>query len=340
MAQTVVTDLPAAKVAGAAAPGPVSTEVDLYLSLLIVLYLTDQRQHQEVRNPRSPHRASRAVPPPLLNESARSACGILLLLQAIGVCARATSVALAANKRALDKLLAKLYYFTARLYELVGRYAEIRAPFLNALRTATLRHDDECQVLRHPGGLLLPWAQASLVHAATPDSLGFWVPVDHLAERAAAQLPALQPVRAGRKARGKNNPAGRAAQQPARPLLLLPWFVSASFRRRPTSSCPRTPLTCLAHAPSTHVSARAGRIKAIQLDYSEAFRHLQQAARKAPQAPAAPGFQQSVHKLMVIVQLLLGDIPERALFRQPVLRKPLVPYLQLTQSTCRLRRSM
>ena len=37
-----------------------------------------------------------------------------------------------------------------------------------------------------------------------------------------------------------------------------------------------------------------------------------------------------VHKLMVIVQLLLGDIPDRGLFRQAVLRKPLQPYLRLT----------
>ena len=42
-----------------------------------------------------------------------------------------------------------------------------------------------------------------------------------------------------------------------------------------------------------------------------------------------------VHKLMIIVQLLLGEIPERSLFRQPVLRKPLQPYLRLTQSAAR-----
>jgi hypothetical protein len=37
-----------------------------------------------------------------------------------------------------------------------------------------------------------------------------------------------------------------------------------------------------------------GRIKAIQLDYSDALQHLQQAVRKAPPPPAAPGFQQAV----------------------------------------------
>lgn len=38
-----------------------------------------------------------------------------------------------------------------------------------------------------------------------------------------------------------------------------------------------------------------------------------------------------MHKYFVVVELLMGDIPERALFRQPVLRKALVPYFQIVQ---------
>jgi len=76
----------------------------------------------------------------------------------------------------------------------------------------------------------------------------------------------------------------------------------------------------------------SGRIKAIHLDYSEAKVRLTDAIRKAPQAPAAPGFQQAVYKLSIIVTLLLGEIPERSTFRIPVLRKTLQPYLQLTQA--------
>jgi hypothetical protein len=38
-----------------------------------------------------------------------------------------------------------------------------------------------------------------------------------------------------------------------------------------------------------------------------------------------------VSKSLVIVELLLGDVPERALFRQAGLERPLRPYLQLTQ---------
>ncbi|CAJ0864316.1 9850_t:CDS:10 [Entrophospora sp. SA101] len=75
-----------------------------------------------------------------------------------------------------------------------------------------------------------------------------------------------------------------------------------------------------------------GLIKAIQLDYTASHTHLLQAIRKAPQNDATAGFQQTVYKLSIIVQLLMGEIPERTLFRQPVLKKPLVPYLKLVQA--------
>ena len=51
----------------------------------------------------------------------------------------------------------------------------------------------------------------------------------------------------------------------------------------------------------------------MQLDYSEAHKHLLQSARKAPQNSAA-GFKQHVAKLSVTVDLLLGNIPERQTF--------------------------
>ena len=55
-----------------------------------------------------------------------------------------------------------------------------------------------------------------------------------------------------------------------------------------------------------------------------------QAIRKAPQHSAI-GFKQTAHKFVVVVQLLLGEIPDRATFRDPILKKSLFPYLQLTQ---------
>lgn len=73
-----------------------------------------------------------------------------------------------------------------------------------------------------------------------------------------------------------------------------------------------------------------GRIQAVQLQYSEAFARLSMAARKAP--AGAGGFLRGVQKLSVLVQLLMGDVPERALFNAPGLRVALAPYLALTQA--------
>jgi len=74
-----------------------------------------------------------------------------------------------------------------------------------------------------------------------------------------------------------------------------------------------------------------GRIKALQLEYTEAHRCLQQAARKAPQSKAL-GFRLTVHKLGTIVQLLLGEIPDRAFFRARDSRAAMLPYLKLVQA--------
>lgn len=100
----------------------------------------------------------------------------------------------------------------------------------------------------------------------------------------------------------------------------------------------------------------AGRIKAIQLEYSEARRTMTNALRKAPQHTAV-GFKQTVsedgdgfgvwyllgylrthdlllfkvHKLLIVVELLLGEIPDRLQFRQPSLKRSLMPYFLLTQ---------
>lgn len=80
-----------------------------------------------------------------------------------------------------------------------------------------------------------------------------------------------------------------------------------------------------------YLSLYLGQIKATQLEYTEAHKNLQQAIRKAPQNAATAGFQQAVYKLSIIVQLLMGEIPDRSIFRLPVLRKSLVPYLHICQ---------
>ncbi|KAJ5162371.1 hypothetical protein N7492_007763 [Penicillium capsulatum] len=75
-----------------------------------------------------------------------------------------------------------------------------------------------------------------------------------------------------------------------------------------------------------------GRIRAIQLQYTEAHSHLIGATRKSPTSHSARGFYQASHKLLVVVELLMGDIPDRAVFRQPALERAMHPYFLLAQA--------
>lgn len=75
-----------------------------------------------------------------------------------------------------------------------------------------------------------------------------------------------------------------------------------------------------------------GRIRAIQLQYTDAHGHLIGASRKSPSSHSARGFYQSSHKMLVVVELLMGDIPDRAIFRQPALERAMHPYFLLAQA--------
>ncbi|XP_016539979.1 probable 26S proteasome non-ATPase regulatory subunit 3 isoform X2 [Capsicum annuum] len=71
-----------------------------------------------------------------------------------------------------------------------------------------------------------------------------------------------------------------------------------------------------------------GKIKTIQLEYTDAKDCLLQAARKGP--TTAVGFQIQCNKWAIIVHLLLGEIPERTVFTQRRMEKALRPYFELT----------
>ncbi|KAF9618510.1 hypothetical protein IFM89_001911 [Coptis chinensis] len=73
-----------------------------------------------------------------------------------------------------------------------------------------------------------------------------------------------------------------------------------------------------------------GKIRTIQLEYTDAKESLLQAARKAP--ASALGFRVQCNKWAVIVRLLLGEIPERTVFMQKGMRKALRPYFELTNA--------
>ncbi|KAF9129308.1 26S proteasome non-ATPase regulatory subunit [Mortierella sp. 14UC] len=206
-------------------------EVDVYLHLLVMIYLLDQNQLEKGME--------------LSNITVKTVQEL--------------------NRRSLDQLAAKVYFYYARFYELTGRLAEIRPILLNAQRTATLRRDDDTQ------STLINLLLRNYFHYNLYDQ------ADKLVSKTTF-------------------PENATNNQLARYMYYL------------------------------------GRIKAIQLEYTESHQSLLQAVRKAPQNNVTAGFQQEANKLLIIVQLLMGEIPERSLFRQPVLRKALVPYFQITQA--------
>lgn len=147
------------------------------------------------------------------------------------------------NRRTLDPIAARLYFFFSYFHDASGTFSQVQAyqaflvypnPFdrfiISAYRTATLRQDNDTQatllniILKNYIALnLIDQADKLVAKAVFPESVG-------------------------------NN-------QLARYMYYL------------------------------------GRIKAIQLDYSESYRHLLQAIRKAPQTPSTAGFQEVVSRV-------------------------------------------
>jgi len=187
------------------------------------------------------------------------------LLDKASTCAQQLmSKIMSQNRRSLDLVAAKSYFYHSRVAELTNKLDTIRG-FLHArLRTATLRNDFEGQAV------LINCLLRNYLHYSLYDQ------ADKLVNKSAF-------------------PETASNNEWARHLYYL------------------------------------GRIKAAKLEYSVAHKHLIQAIRKAPQH-AAIGFRQTVQKLVIVVELLLGDIPERQIFRQTALRRSLAPYFQLTQA--------
>ncbi|KAI7881671.1 hypothetical protein K492DRAFT_176914 [Lichtheimia hyalospora FSU 10163] len=206
-------------------------EVDMYLHLMTMIYLLDQNE----------------------------------LEKGMELAGKSVEKLVKLNRRTMDQLAARIYFYHARFYELTDRLADIRPMQLTSLRTATLRRDDETQAT-----LLNLLLRNYFVH-------NLYDQADKLVSKSAF------PENAG------NNQAARYA-----------YYL--------------------------------GRIKALQLAYTQAHTYLTQAIRKAPQNNVTAGFQQTVYKFFIVVQLLLGEIPERSIFRQPILKKALVPYLYITQA--------
>lgn len=165
------------------------------------------------------------------------------------------------NRRTLDLIAARIFFYLSWTYECTGTLSEVRPKLLAAHTTATLRHDEV--------------GQETLLNLLLRNFLNY-----NLYDQ-------------GEKLRSQaQQPESHSNSQYCRYLYYL------------------------------------GRIRAVQLDYADARECLMQASRKAPQK--ARGFQVEVQKWLITVRLLLGEIPDRALFQQPIYRKTLVPYFELT----------
>jgi len=168
------------------------------------------------------------------------------------------------NRRSMDLISAKSYFYFSRIAELNNKFEAIRVILHSRLRTATLRNDFEGQAV------LINCLLRNYLHFSLYDQ------ADKLVKKCTF-------------------PEYSSNNEWARFLYYL------------------------------------GRIKAAKLEYTGAHKNLVQALRKSPQHSAV-GFRQTVQKLIIVVELLLGNIPERQVFRQASLRKSLVPYFQLTQA--------
>ncbi|KAK5061034.1 hypothetical protein LTR84_007575 [Exophiala bonariae] len=211
-------------------------EVDVYLSILVQVHLYDKKS---------------------INAGSQFSGALVEHLRTL-------------NRRTLDSLSARVYFYYALFFEESAplppspsaAVISIRKNLLDALRTATLRKDQDIQA------------------AVTTLLLRNYLLTSHITQ---ADLLISH----------TKFPTAAANNQYARYLYYL------------------------------------GRIRAIQLRYTEAHEHLTGASRKSPTSYKASGFYQASTKLLIVVELLMGDIPDRAVFRQPSLEKSLQPYLQL-----------
>lgn len=75
----------------------------------------------------------------------------------------------------------------------------------------------------------------------------------------------------------------------------------------------------------------SGRVQALRLEYTSAYSNLGQSLRKSP-TNTGLGFRIAVQRLLVVVQLLMGEVPDRSVFFGEGMRAELRPYLEISQA--------
>jgi len=78
----------------------------------------------------------------------------------------------------------------------------------------------------------------------------------------------------------------------------------------------------------------SGRVQALRLEYTQSYSNLSQCLRKCP-SNTGLGFRIAVQRLLVVVQLLMGEIPDRSVFFGEGMQGELRPYLEIAQAVRR-----
>ncbi|KAI3403880.2 RPN3 [Candida oxycetoniae] len=204
-------------------------DMELYINLLVQVNLLDTGKVEQL-NELSPH--------------------LILLMKSF-------------NRRSLDFIQAKVWFYICRAKELVGDLDSIRADLLYGLRTASLRHDTE--------------TTASIITLLLRNYL-----LSHKIQQASNLVEKTQ-----------------FPENAANALVARYYYYLA-------------------------------RINAVQLNYSTAHEYVITAIRKAPQTQSANGFIQSATKLNVVIDLLMGEIPELKVFKNKT--GNFEPYFKVTQA--------
>ncbi|KAL7586493.1 hypothetical protein Lser_V15G40128 [Lactuca serriola] len=207
-----------------------SHEMEIYCYFLVVIFLIDQKKYTEAK--------------------ACSSAGIASLKNS--------------NRRTVDVLASRLYFYYSLSHELSNSLSEIRGNLLVLHRVARLHHDELGQER------LLNLILHNYLHYNLYDQ----------AEKFRSKAPPFE---------------GHSNRQFCRYLFYL------------------------------------GKIRTIRLEYTDAKESLLQAARKAP-VERSLGFRVQCNKWAIIVRLLLGEIPERTLFKQKGMKNALRPYFDLTNA--------
>ncbi|KAF8586593.1 hypothetical protein K439DRAFT_1408502 [Ramaria rubella] len=203
------------------------------------------------------------------------------------------------NRRSLDPMAAKVWTAMGRAYELGSDLSELRPALLNAQRTASLRHDTE--------------SLATLINLL----LRSYLLTSSYTAASTLLSKVTYPDSSVATATTTSTSTGTSTTTASNTSSSLNQLLSGS------TSSPSQLARYLYYV---------GRIRAIELSYTLAHNHLLQAVRRAPKAEQAPGFWQEAHKWLIVVELLMGDIPERGTFRQPVLRKALEGYFEIVKA--------